>query len=168
MSKFDPMKNLGLLILLSALLSTQAFAQKLYKWVDEWGDTHYSEELPEGVSEHVAFNFPDSYETSDPKEDYYSIQNQLKRIQARKLEEQKSDREVRQQQPRQQTYVDHYQPRRYYYPVHQRRHYPVYPYKYNKPKYCCSNSKPQVKRPPARITQANRTFRSSAGFSASR
>lgn len=74
----------GFLILGIALAGPQAVvARTYYKWIDESGTTHYSESLPESVdvqeSERLELN--DDYTTSVSDEDYYSIQNQLQRIQ---------------------------------------------------------------------------------------
>ena len=63
------------------LYASNVYAAQFYKWVDEDGITHYGESLPEDNVEHVAFEFPEQYVTSNPEEDYYSIQNQLQRMQ---------------------------------------------------------------------------------------
>ena len=65
------------------------YADEFYKWVDENGVTHYGEALPNEDIDHVAFNFPDQYVTSNPEEDYYSIQNQLQRMLDRRKQSEK-------------------------------------------------------------------------------
>ena len=82
------MKDNTILVLIALvfglLASSLVTAQSFYKWVDENGVTHYGEERPADNIEHQTFNFPDQYaEPADPKDDYYSIQNQLDRTLAR-------------------------------------------------------------------------------------
>ena len=67
--------------------------QQFYKWVDENGVTHYGEALPRADVEHVAFEFPEQYSTSNPKDDYYSIQNQLQRMLDRRQEQRRNKQE---------------------------------------------------------------------------
>ena len=73
-------------LLISYLIGSYVHAQQLYKWVDEHGMTHYSDELPAGHVEHEAFQFAEYHSDSNPVEDYYSIQNQLERLQERRAE----------------------------------------------------------------------------------
>ncbi|MEM8844623.1 MAG: DUF4124 domain-containing protein [Pseudomonadota bacterium] len=71
--------------LIAVLFVSSAEAQEFYKWVDEDGVTHYGEVLPSPDIAHEEFDFPAAYETSNPTDDYYSIQNQLKRVQEQRL-----------------------------------------------------------------------------------
>ena len=167
------MRNLSLLILLTIILSSQAFGRQLYKWVDEHGVTHYSETVPKNATGHVTFDFPDHYVVANPEKAYHPIQNQLKRMQARKHAQQKlrqSIQTAKKQMPaaKPPVHVDRSPPRRYYLPVYQHRHYPVHPYQPYKPwETCCSE--PKTENPPAaRITQKGKAGQSSSGFTASR
>ena len=63
------------------MASSQAGARTLYKWVDEHGVTHYSEFEPANGKESEELILPDSYASTNFEEDYYSIQNQLERVQ---------------------------------------------------------------------------------------
>ena len=78
-------------MLVLLLASSISYGQQYYKWVDEDGVTHYGEALPNEKTEHVAFEFPEQYATTNAEEDYYSIQNQLQRM----LERRKLQREAR-------------------------------------------------------------------------
>ncbi len=80
-----------LVLLILLLASSISYGQQYYKWVDENGVTHYGEALPSENTEHVAFEFPEQYTTTNAEEDYYSIQNQLQRM----LERRKLQREAR-------------------------------------------------------------------------
>ena len=158
-------------ILLTVILSGQAFGQQLYKWVDEHGLTHYSETAPKNAVEHVTFDFPDRYIAADPEQNYHSIQNQLKRMQARKHAQQKlrqSIQTAKKQKPvtKPSVDVDRSPPRRYYLPVYQHRGYPVHPYQPYQPREICC-SPPEAEKPPARITQKSKPGQSSSGFIAS-
>lgn len=169
------MRNLSLLILLTTVVSSQAFGQQLYKWVDEWGVTHYSQAAPKNVSEHVTFDFPDSYAVANPDQDYYSIQNQLKRMQARKRAQKKFNQSIRAAKKQKTAikppvHVDRSPPQRYYLPAYQPRYYPLHPYQpYRPPELCCSESgQSKAEKPPARITQKGKPGQSSSSFTASR
>ena len=74
------LNNLIIFMVMLTLISSATHAKEYYKWVDENGVTHYGEDVPAENVEHEAFNFPEQYTTSDPKQDYYSIQNQLDRL----------------------------------------------------------------------------------------
>ena len=78
-----PQQVLGICLCI-ILYASSAYAGQFYKWVDEEGVTHYGESLPDENIEHVAFEFPEQYVMSNPEEDYYSIQNQLQRMQERR------------------------------------------------------------------------------------
>ena len=146
------------------MFATSAYAQQFYKWVDAQGVTHYGEELPVGVADHKEFEFPDDYAASNPEEDYYSIQNQLKRLQENRSQ-QRRDRQVStkpvNQTPAPVTYVYHDEPRKYYVPAYYGHHYLKYR---DKGKVCCKQ--PKVIKPPARISYNTKASRHSAGFSA--
>lgn len=81
-------------LIIFAMISPSVLAQEYYKWIDEFGDTHYGEEVPEDALEQQALSFPDEYTTNDPKADYYSIQNQLERLQSRR-DQQRNQRAAR-------------------------------------------------------------------------
>ena len=67
------------------LMMACAHAQEYYKWVDADGMTHYSESRPDAITDYEAFEFPQQYVSTNSDEDYYSIQNQLKRVQEQRL-----------------------------------------------------------------------------------
>ena len=71
--------------LVAMLFMAYAHAQEYYKWVDADGVTHYGEVLPNTDTEYESFEFPRQYTNSDPSDNYYSIQNQLKRVQEQRL-----------------------------------------------------------------------------------
>ena len=158
----------GLVVVFVFASSVQA--QKLYKWVDENGVTHYQESRPDSNVEHVALQFPDKYDVSNPEEEYYSIQNQLKRLQESRAQQQAA----RQQQQAntqarevqiQEVYVPTHEPyRRYYAPRHYSHYGKGHQYKQAKTP-CCQNLK--VERPPARILQKSQPRRS-AGYVATK
>ena len=91
------LRSIRLMITLLSLMlvSSVSYAQEYYKWVDEDGVTHYGEALPDNNTDHVAFKFPEEYATSNAKDDYYSIQNQLQRM----LERRQLQREARRSEP---------------------------------------------------------------------
>ena len=120
------------------------YAEQFYKWVDEDGVTHYGESLPSSDVEHVAFEFPEKYVTSNPEEEYYSIQNQLKRMldrreQARQEKQERANSRtnaVPQPQP-----IQYEEPRySYYRPVHHPIFFPHIKNK-NKNKVECKGSR---------------------------
>ncbi len=160
-----------LLLIVFSAFAFNAHAQQYYKWVDENGVTHYEEERPNQNIEHVALQFPDEYSVSNPEEDYYSIQNQLKRLQEWRAQQQAAKQKAQALAPQrevqiQEVYVQSHEPqRRYYLPRHYSRHTKGHHYKPAKP-YCCN--KPKVERPPARIVQKAQPRRSSSGLVASR
>ena len=71
--------------LFSVLFISSLHAQEFYKWIDTDGVTHYSEVLPSQEVEYYVLEIPVQYATNKPSDDYYSIQNQLKRIQEQRL-----------------------------------------------------------------------------------
>ena len=170
-------KIVGVLIILATGFSTNASAQQLYKWVDDQGVTHYGENLPNADVEHVALKFPEKYEYSNPEEDYYSIQNQLKRLQesrAKQREERQKavDARAEKQLPVREVYVQDYEPsRRYYLPARYPHYYPKYKFGHH-PKHpqhkkpCCN--KPIVEKRRSGISQQAKTNRTKSVFTASR
>ncbi len=146
-------------------------AQQFYKWVDENGKFHYEEERPAQNIEHVSIELPDEYVESNPEEDYYSIQNQLKRLQERREQQRIAKQKAQAAKPQkevqiQEVYVERHEPyRRYYVPGYYPKH--KYPHHYKpKPPQCCN--KPIVEKPPAGITHKVNSNRSSSGLVASR
>lgn len=72
-------------------------AQELYKWVDETGVTHYGDALPAEPTQHESFVFSEYQQlddSKDPADDYYSVQNQLQRLQDRRAEEIKQKQQL--------------------------------------------------------------------------
>ena len=126
-------KSILLASLLVAICTSTSFvnAQELYKWVDEQGVTHYADALPEAKVEHQLFRFADYQHTDNPSDDYYSIQNQLKRLQesrAEALKQKQQAAEIRAAKypPKQEVIVTSLEPQqRYYSPAY-------YPYGFNK------------------------------------
>ena len=94
--------------------------------MDADGVTHYGEILPSPDIEFEEFDFPTQYATSNPHEDYYSIQNQLKRVQEQRLLWRelnlpvKQETEVIVQEVQVQPEVVRYVPA---YPYHYKRHH---------------------------------------------
>lgn len=76
-------------LVLIALLPLSAAHADVYQWVDKEGVTHYSDAPPSaGTTQVVAkpVNIRQDYTKSNPDEDYYSIVNQSKRLQAQRAE----------------------------------------------------------------------------------
>ena len=99
-------------------------AAEYHKWVDANGVTHYGQSLPAGVETSEVLKLADEYSTSSSQE-YYSIQNQLARIEERKQERLKALAEKRARQTQKAPEVVAT-------PVYEEprdvRYYPVYPY----------------------------------------
>ncbi len=164
-----------ILMVVISVFALEAHAQQLYKWVDAQGVTHYGETLPSQDVEHVAFEFTQDYQVPNSQDDYYSIQNQLKRLQQQRSQQraerqQAAEARAAEQQTPEIIYVQANEPeRRYYVPAY----YPSYkPHHYNK-KYHGHYSKqdhhkPYVEKPRSGISQKANVNRSSAVFSASR
>lgn len=110
--------------LMTMLFITCGHAQEYYKWVDADGVTHYGEVLPDPGTKYEAFELPRQYVSSEPDEDYYSIQNQLKRLQEQRLLWRKLNVPER---PQQDVIVQEvvYQPEEV-------RYVPAYPYYYKR------------------------------------
>ena len=153
-------------------------AQQLYKWVDAQGVTHYGEKLPSQDVDYIAFEFTQDYQAPNPQDDYYSIQNQLKRLQEQRTQrlaekKQAADARAAKQQTPEIVYVQaNEQERSYYLPAY----YPRYKsHHYNKkynghyPKQAHHKyAKPYIEKPKSGISQKARVNRSGAVFSASR
>jgi hypothetical protein len=113
--------------MIAVLFVTCAHGQEYYKWVDAAGVTHYGEVLPDPDTEYEAFDFTERYTSANPGDDYYSIQNQLKRVQEQRL----LWRELNVPEgPEQNVVVQEvvYQPEEV-------RYVPVYPYRYKRHHY---------------------------------
>ncbi len=78
---------IAVLLITTSVLTIEVQAQQLYKWVDAQGVTHYSEALPSQNVDHAAFEFTKDYQVTNPQDDYYSIQSQLKRLQQRRSQQ---------------------------------------------------------------------------------
>ena len=181
--------TVSILLTMMSALTANVSAQQLYKWVDDQGVTHYGEALPSNDIEHVTFEFA-NYNTFDndqkpnPQDDYYSIQNQLKRLQDRRtqqLEEKKLAAEARaaNNPPSQEAYLEYSQPaERYYAPAYYPRHYSnFYPkhhfgyqngHKIRRHLNFPNQHKPAIKQSRSGISQKVKANRSKAVFSASR
>jgi hypothetical protein len=162
------------LMMVASVFMLEAHAQQLYKWVDAQGVTHYGETLPSQDVEHVAFEFTQDYQVQNSQDDYYSIQNQLTRLQQQRSQQRSQQRAEKQQAAEARApeiiYVQANEPqRRYYSPAY----YPSYrPNHYNK-KYHGHYSKQDhhksyVEKPRSGIAQKANVNRSSAVFSVSR
>lgn len=72
-----------------ALLPLSAADADIYQWVDQEGVTHFSDAAPAvGTTQVVAkpVNIRQDYTEANPDEDYYSIVNQSRRLQAQRAE----------------------------------------------------------------------------------
>jgi hypothetical protein len=160
-----------------SVLAQQVQAKQFYKWVDDKGVTHYSEALPDQDIDHVALELSEDYSVSNSQDDYYSIQNQLKRLQQRRsqqLVEKQQAAQVREakQQASEIIYVQVEEPERHYYP-------PVYYPRYNSHHYRKDHrpypkhgyqkfQKPYIEKSRSGISQKVKANHSGAVFSASR
>ena len=170
--------KLNSIIILSLVMNVCVFeaqAQQLYKWVDAQGVTHYGETLPSEEIDHVAFEFTDDYPVPNSKDDYYSIQNQLKRLQERRSQQQAEKQQATQaraankqvpetiylqvNEPEHRYYVPAYYPH-YKSPHYNNKHHRHYPKQTHK--------KPYIEKPRSGISQKAKVNRSGAVFSASR
>lgn len=126
-------------ILSIILFGSVAYAEEYYKWVDEDGVTHYGEALPSDETEHVAFEFPERYATSNANDDYYSIQNQLQRMLEWKQLQRRPQVQKEENLPPQTQPVQYEEPR---YIVHPSLHHPInFPHLKNKQKHANLNKK---------------------------
>ncbi len=167
-------------VILLVIMSVSFFevqAQQLYKWVDDQGLTHYGETLPDQDVDHITFEFTEDYQVANSQDDYYSIQNQLKRLQQRRAQQlaEKQQRAEARTLSEQQTvpdtiYVQTSEPeRRYYLPAY----YPQYkPHHYNNKAGLQYPKRPHkkqiVEKPRTGISQKAKAHHSGAVFSASR
>ncbi len=170
--------KLNTIVVLSLVMSVCVFeaqAQQLYKWVDAQGMTHYGETLPSEDIDHVAFEFTEDYQVPNSQDDYYSIQNQLKRLQEHRSQQQAEKQQAAQaraanKQVPEIIYVQANEPeRRYYvpayYPRYKSHHYHN---KYNGHHPKKAHQKPYIEKPRSGISQKAKVNRSGAVFSASR
>ncbi|MFK7795295.1 MAG: DUF4124 domain-containing protein [Gammaproteobacteria bacterium] len=170
--------RLNIIVVLSLVMSVYTFeaqAQQLYKWVDAHGVTHYGGALPSQDIDHVAFEFTDDYQVPNTQDDYYSIQNQLKRLQERRTQQQAEKQQAAaarsaSRQAPETVYLQANEPeRRYYVPAYYPRyksHHYNNKYKRNYPKQ--THQKTHLEKPRSGISQKAKVNRSSAAFSASR
>ena len=161
-------------VLLVAMSVFEVQAQQLYKWVDAEGVTHYSETLPNKNIDHVALEFTQDYQVPNHEDDYYSVQNQLKRLQQRRSQQlaEKKQVQVAKQTP-EIVYVQVSEPERNYYLPAYFPHFKSHHYngKYNThyPKHARYKQRnAYLEKPKSGISQKVRASRVSAGFSASR
>ena len=84
---------LNTILLVGLITGSYVQAQQLYKWVDAHGLTHYGDVLPDEHIEHEAFSFGE-YQQQENPDDYYSIQNQLRRLQETRAETLKQKQQV--------------------------------------------------------------------------
>ncbi|MGD2136666.1 MAG: DUF4124 domain-containing protein [Gammaproteobacteria bacterium] len=76
------------LVMLSVI--TRAAAGQVYRWTDAAGITHYSETPPQDKTlDARQVELPEIPPAIDAPEDYYSVINQLRRMQAQRLENEK-------------------------------------------------------------------------------
>jgi len=127
--------RLASLLALTFAVPLAASAGEVNKWVDADGVTHYSDEAPvAGAIEVTLVEVPASYsEPVNVEDDYYSIANQWKRIQAERLAMAKIKLAKAQLQVKSKpdvVYVDNYERRVIGYPglwfPHHRKRYPRY------------------------------------------
>ncbi len=88
------LKLLLTLWLYGLLATINVQAQELYKWVDDEGVTHYGDALPGHQVDHESFVFSEYQAQSLPADDYYSIQNQLQRLQDRRADDLKRKQQL--------------------------------------------------------------------------
>lgn len=125
-------KSIVSLFVVLLMTMAVATAQELYKWVDDQGVTHYGDTLPDQHVEHESFKFAEYTQQANSSADYYSIQNQLQRLQDRRAAElerkqQLAEIKAAKNPPKPDTKVTLYEPeRRYYSPAY-------YPYGFIKP-----------------------------------
>ena len=157
---------------------SQADSQQLYKWVDDQGVTHYGDALPDENIAHESFHFQQYSHISNPSDDYYSIQNQLQRLQERrsqalKQKQQAAEIKAANNSVSQQPTVAIVEPeRRYfapaYFPHRYNKHYkyiPGKPHHYNKH---VNSSKAPVERSRGGLVSRPTAKRGQASFSASK
>ncbi len=169
------------LILLGAW-SAQLPAQSFYKWVDAEGVTHYSQIQPKQAVDHIVLDIAEDNARLTPENDYYSVQNQLDRLQTRRARERAEKQRIGQAESVKVTspdviYIQASEPvNRYYLPVHYSRYLP-YGYNENHHQYKHQSSYSAARattsdkltdKPHASISQKKIVNRSAAVFSVSR
>lgn len=169
------LNKLAVLIIVLSMLAVESQAQQLYKWVDAEGVTHYSETLPSQDIDHATLEFTEDYQVADSQGDYYSIQNQLKRLQERRAQQRAEKQQaVKQKLAKQPTpevvYVQSNEPgHRYYLPAYHPR-YNLHRYNKHDTRHY-SKHQPQksyLDKPRSGISQKAKVNHSRAVFSASR
>jgi len=136
--------SLFLLPLLLSVVTLPVYASAVHKWVDEQGITHYSDQLPENISNSVKqIDVSNTYrnsDSSDYQKDYYSVTNQWARMREERLERKQLQLEKAKLKAAQRSvepqvvYVnqsDEYLSRPEYYPVYYRGYRHKYKH-YNK------------------------------------
>ena len=106
------------------------YAGSVHKWVDEQGVTHYSDQLPENISNPVKqIDISNTHSNSNNNNDYYSISNQWARMREERLERKQLQLEKAKLKAAQRpvepqvVYVDQsdeYRSRPVYYPIYYR------------------------------------------------
>ena len=101
--------SLFLLPLLLSVVTLPVYAGAVHKWVDEQGITHYSDQLPENISNSVKqIDVSNTYrnsDSSDYQKDYYSVTNQWARMREERLERKQLQLEKAKQKAAQQPLV---------------------------------------------------------------
>lgn len=116
--------RLLLVTMLTGMSAAWVHAQELYKWVDEQGVTHYGDTLPEQATPHHAFEFTEYQQPTASDTDYFSVQNQLQRLQNRrtqdlKQKQQRAEINAAKNPPQQEiVFVPQEPQRRYYSPAY--------------------------------------------------
>lgn len=107
---------------LAALLVAPAVAEEIYKWMDEYGVTHFSQMPPDhsvtGVSQQVLRDTrPSDY---DPDKDIYGVEAQAERMQQLydEKEKRRQARLEREREARKQQVIQHRSQNFYGYPIY--------------------------------------------------
>ena len=83
------------MLLLLSVVTLNAHAGSVHKWVDAQGVTHYSDQLPKSSANtnynavkqiDVLDSYSSSSRNSDARDDYYSVTNQWARMREERLE----------------------------------------------------------------------------------
>jgi len=105
----DKCISLILITLLLFAIALPTYAGTVHKWVDAQGITHYSDQLPENISNSVKhIDVSNSYsnsDSSDYQQDYYSVTNQWARMREERLERKQLQLEKAKQKAVQQPVV---------------------------------------------------------------
>jgi|TARA_B110000240_G_C13397753_1_gene409640 hypothetical protein len=165
-------------LLVVSVFVFEAQAQQLYKWVDAQGVTHYAEALPSQDIDHVALQFTEQYQQANSQDDYYSIQNQLERLQQRRSQQLAEKQQAAQaraanQQKPETIYVqvnepegNYYLPA--YYPRYKSHHYGDQYNRHHPKQGHHKYTKPIIEKPKSGISHKAKVNRYGAAFSASR